>query len=651
MKPGAGLILLASIVSLGAVAAGIETWKEDTAAAFRKGRRDGVTVSDAGRIRLARKLVAAPKLDALRVWDLARSSDGALYAATGDEGKVFRRRGAGDWEVAHDSGDTQVLSLVALRDGKVLAGTGPSGLVIDVTDPSAKGRPIGPGVLYVWDLAADPDGNVFAATGPQGQLWKRSATGAWTLVFDSPQAHLLCLALAADGSVYAGSDGEGIVYRLGADGKVTALFDAPQNEVKALAVAPDGTVYAGTGAESPASPPNGQPVPADNSVYRIGPEGSARELLKLPKTMVLALAWDRGNLLVGTGPEGLLHEVDVEDREATPLARVDQGHLTAVVADVGGVWLGSGDPAAVYRLETTYIASGTLTSAVHDAKLVSRFGAATWKADEPAGTKVEFQVRTGNTGEPDATWSAWSPPLIDSTPGAIPGGRFAQYRATLHSTNPRSTPLLRSFSIRYRSANAAPELAKLEVPDLSQGDGTPRKGKLAIQWEASDPNGDSLAFTLEIRKEGWPAWVALNEKPTAEKKHELDLAAIPDGTYRLKVRASDRPSNDPREALTRELISDPFVVDHRPPSVALARDGDRFTAKLRDDSTRIASAEFSIDGGEWTPAFPVDGLFDTGDEAVSIPIPALKPGAHLLVVRALDGAGNVGSADLVFPAP
>ncbi len=181
-----------------------------------------------------------------------RGADGTVYAATGDAGKVFRQpaRDGGSWTVVFDAADTQALSLAATPEGKVFAGTGPGGQVVEVTDPQHPASRPDPKVQYIWDLAADAQGNLYAATGPFGQLWKRSRDGKWSLLFDSKAAHLLCLAVAPDGSVYAGSDGEGLIYRVSREGKVAVLYDAPQAEVRSLLLAPDGALYAGTAAEA-----------------------------------------------------------------------------------------------------------------------------------------------------------------------------------------------------------------------------------------------------------------------------------------------------------------------------------------------------------------------------------------------------------------
>ncbi len=247
-----GLCLAATLSLLTPLWAKVESWRQEGSSAFAKFHRENVVVSDTGRVRLGHALERVGSLNAGRVWDLARTRDGVLLAATGDSGQVFRRDPKTDapWTVLYDSTDSQVLSLVECPDGSQFAGTGPNGQLVDLRDPKHPASRPDPKVQYIWDLAADAQGDVYAATGPNGQLWKRSREGRWSLLYDSKSTHLLCVALGPDGSVYAGSDGEGLIYRVGPDGKTTILFDAPQAEVRTLLVTADGTLYAGTAAEA-----------------------------------------------------------------------------------------------------------------------------------------------------------------------------------------------------------------------------------------------------------------------------------------------------------------------------------------------------------------------------------------------------------------
>lgn len=666
-----------------AAATKVETWREDSAAAFGKGKRERVVISDAGNVRLARRIGKTEAIDAARVWDLARAEDGTVYAATGDAGKVFRRAKDGGWALAYKADDSQALSLAVAPGGKVFVGTGPTGQVVDVTDPKHPASRPDPAVQYIWDLAADAAGNLYAATGPRGQLWKRSGDGTWSLLLDAKPSHLLSVAVGRDGVVFAGSDGEGLLYRIGPDGKATVVYDAPQAEIRALVVAPDGSLYAGTADDSGSRGPNRPPglslltspeergarvvlasmtqrptavakpsAAGENVVYKVGADGVPREVFRA-KALVYSLAWQDGRLLVGTGPDGQLFEVRDDGRESSPIARVDHGQVLSLLALPGGeTLLGAGDPGAVLRLEAGFDAEGMLTSDVHDAKLPSRFGALTWRGDSPEKTGVAVAVRTGNVGEPDATWSPWSEPIRDPD-GAradVPPGRFVQYRVTLKTGDPARTPEFRGVTLRYQTANLPPEVHRVDVPDVTEADGTTRQARLNLRWDAVDPNGDDMAFTLHIRKEGWPAWIRLGDAPITEKTFAWDSTAVPDGTYRLRVTASDRPSNLPGEAKERHRTSEPFVVDHEAPSVKVEpKTGGRgATVTLRDDLTRLVKAAYALDGGDWVPVFPADGLFDGRRETIAIDLPDLAPGHHVLMVRANDAAGNLGTGDAVL---
>ncbi len=369
------------------------------------------------------------------------------------------------------------------------------------------------------------------------------------------------------------------------------------------------------------------------------------------KVLVYALALQKDHLFVGTGPEGQLYEIRDSGRESSPIARLDSGQILALLNESeGGLLLATGDPGGVVRVETGHVASGTILSDVKDTKLISRFGAISWRAEQPNGTSVALQVRSGNVAEPDTTWSDWSPEQTDpeNAQAQVPVGRFVQYRVKLSTRDPAVTPELSSVSLRYQSANLPPEIVKLDVPDISALDGATRQTRLTFRWDVNDPNDDELHFNLQLRKEGWPDWVRLNEQPLSEKSFAWDTTSVPPGIYRVRLNASDRPSNNEEDALSRDKVSDTFIVDHEAPAVTIKPGLRRASATLKDKLTRITRAAYAVDGGEWNPVFPEDGLFDTPNEAVAIPLPDLKPGTHILMVRATDAAGNVGTGDALI---
>jgi hypothetical protein len=226
-----------------------------------------------------------------------------------------------------------------------------------------------------------------------------------------------------------------------------------------------------------------------------------------------------------------------------------------------------------------------------------------------------------------------------------------QYRVTLRTTNPKVTPALHSLALRYATTNQPPEVTGIEVPDLDAGNlDNPKKVKL--KWTATDPNDDELTYQVYLRKDGWQSWVRVAED-LDKKEYECDTAALPSGTYRVKVVASDRKDNAPEEALTGERISAPFPIANTPPEVTVRvvaiRGGKAvIEAKAAHPLVRLASASFAVNGKAWSNVFPEDGLFDSRTETFRFRTEALRPGTYVVVLRVRDAAGNVGAGDAVF---
>jgi hypothetical protein len=262
-------------------------------------------------------------------------------------------------------------------------------------------------------------------------------------------------------------------------------------------------------------------------------------------------------------------------------------------------------------------------------------------------------VRSGNVAEPDETWSDWSAELTDAQQAVIPAptARFLQYRVTLTSDSPAATPVFHGLTLRYMTTNHAPEVGKIETPDLDAGNLEEPK-KLRFKWSATDPNEDELTYSLFVRKEGWKSWVLLEDN-LAKTEYEWDTTTVPSGVYELKVVASDRKDNPDEDALSGERVTSPFVVSHQPPAVSVkvvGTDGDEavIEATATDPLVRLTSASYAVNGKKWVNVFPTDGLFDSKSEAFRFKTEALKPGTYVLVLRVKDAAGNTGSGDVVF---
>jgi hypothetical protein len=695
-------------------AAKIKVWHPSTPAQYEKAYLRHAVLSSEGTLRLARQLRPLAGLDATHVWDLLEDRNGNLIAATGDEGKVYKITPEGKVSVLHASEQSQVLCLALAADDSIYAGTGPAGQVVRI-DPRGQAKVFcSTGEGYVWSLAIDPrNGAIYAGTGPHGRILRLSPEGKASVFCTTKQDHILCLAAGADGTLYAGTDRGGLVYRIDAKGKAFVLYQAVQAEVRALKVTADG-LYVGTSAPTkrrgtapssassesgssvaanprttPATPVSTRktdskteeeegaasgkrtladeretgkgksadaptpPAAGENSVYRIAPDGTVREVFR-EKAMILSLLRQGRHFFVGTGMDGQLFEVNETTRERSEIARLDHGQILCMCRrHDGSIVLGTGDPGKLYVLQDRYAASGTVVSEVHDAKIISKWGSLRWEADVPEGTSVTVAVRSGNVAEPDETWSDWSAEQTNAQQATIvaPPARFLQYRVTLATNNPTATPAVRAVSLRYATTNQAPEVTRVEVPDLNAVNLENPK-KLKFKWAATDANEDDLTYLVYVRKEGWKNWVRLEDE-LDKTEYEWDTTTMPSGIYRLKVVATDRKDNPETDALTGQRTSLPFVVSHVPPTVTVKTagvDGDRVLLEATASSplVRLTAASFAVNGKKWTNVFPTDGLFDSKSETFQFKTESLQPGTYVLVLRVRDAAGNTGSADLVF---
>ena len=176
------------------------------------------------------------------------------------------------------------------------------------------------------------------------------------------------------------------------------------------------------------------------------------------------------------------------------------------------------------------------------------------------------------------------------------------------------------------------------------------KGYLGARWLASDPNGDSMVYTVEIRGANETEWKPLKDKVN-EKYVSWDSTAFPDGEYRLRVTASDAPSNPPAEALASRLESDPFTIDNTPPKITgitATRTGGKVLVRWHaaDALSNIEKAEYSLDGGEWTVAAPVTRLSDGPELDYELSLDA-GPGEHTIAVRVQDECDNLATDKVV----
>lgn len=670
---------LALLATSDAEAVKPSVWRNDTQGAFSKGEPENISITTDGQVTLAPLFEEIAVPDVENVWCLVEDARGDLYAGTGNSGKVLRISPKGEVSVLFDSPEVGIQSLAFDGKGNLYAGSSPDGLVYRIAPDGTATSFCMTGETYVWALAFGPDGDLYAGTGIQGKILRISSKGDAEEIYRAPDPHVMCLISDAEGNLYAGTEGSGIVYRIEGEGPPRVLYDAAEREIHTLAMGRDGVLYAGAIPGSPREPSGPEPPqrepprpePAGQGViYRIEPSGAVDRLWSSSEHLLLSMAvTPRGNLVVGTGDRGFLFEVTPEGKGAELAKCRDEKPLCMLVDHDGHILVGTGAPGGIHRLTSSYAEEGTFTSEAHDHKIVSNWGRISWRAEVPEGTRIACQTRSGNTEEPDDTWSGWSKELKRSGERIpSPPGRFLQYRATLSTSDGSRTPALKEVSLTGAQENLRPRVTSIQCHPYV---GTPSRGNIAppsserqvqkrplkrglrmIKWDAEDPNGDDLTYSIFLRGIEERDWRPL-EEDLRTRSYMWDTESAPDGTSQIRIVASDRSDNPPAHALSGEIVSKPFEVDNTAPTIrnlsAAGKGPGRIAVRgIAEDATSfVRKGEYAVDAGTWQVILPEDRIFDSGREPFEFAVENLEPGEHAIVVRMTDALENVGTARVI----
>lgn len=645
-----------------AVAVGTRTFDLHSGDDFKGGDLDGVAVDASGHVRAGFDLSNVPVTDASSIWSALPLADGSVLLGTGNEGKLIQVT-AGTAKVVAETKSLVVTSLTAAWGGAVVLGTLPNGEVMKWDHGKLTSLAKLKGAEHVWQVAYDAKTKgVFAATGPEGKLYRIDAQGNAQVYFDAEEQHLMSVAVGPDGSVYTGTSDKAKLYKLTGPGRATVLHDFARTEVRGIAVADNGTVYAianeikegsytpaSHGESSSAGPaPKATPVKGKGTLYAFSPDGKPEQLIDDKDEHFVSVAvGDDGKPYVGTGVEGRIYTVD-DQHNSVLIADTPERQIFAMWLRGKQRFVASSDPAVLHPITGIGGPDAVWTSKVLDAGLRAQFGRLTWLSTAP----VELSTRSGNTAEPDDTWSAWSAPLVQPGPITSPAARYLQLRARF-SRDPRA--VLSEITVPFVTDNlravvtdiGADEESKTATGIESSGGPITKKADptISLKWKVDNPDKDELVYRLQYRLIGTTDWYDIldpKEKLT-KTSYSWDTADLPEGRYRVRVVASDEISNPPELAKKHELESTVILVDNTPPSIeGLEVVGRKIRGTAIDGVGPISRIEISIPGtNDWYPFFPRDGVFDEQREEFDADVSSFAPQGHaMLSVRVYDHANN-----------
>ncbi len=577
------------------------------------------------------------------IWALAVAPDGALMVATGDEGKIFRVTAAGQGTVYYETGQAHVTALAFDAQGRLLAGSEPNGILYRVTAP----------------------GKAF-------------------VLYKSSLPEIRSIVPASGGVIYAAAMGGGVAKRVGAaSSAITSVSGAgvpsvsttitvteqsginppPKPEAPKPAVsAPQTTVVAAA--------PSSESSSGDRSaLYKISADNSVETLWTSKEENIYDVAVEavpnKGpSVLFLTDAQGRIYQLEGALR-ATLLAQANEGDATRLLVSNQSLLMSTGNLGKLLRLGGGAASNGWFESPVHDSGAVAKWGRISWHGDSKG---IALRTRSGNSARPDTTWSDWSEPVADPTQSAVaspaigsPSARYIQWRADF-TGSAGSAPAIDDVIVAYLPQNSPPVVRSIVAAGAAStkpasSDSTPvgtiahgAEQQIQVVWQADDPDGDRLIYSLYFRGEDESQWKLLRANLT-ETVYSMDGDALADGRYFFRVVASDRPSNPVDLAREAELVSTPVTIDNTPPVVTLTgpeRTGTSFLIYADAvDRGSLRRCEYSVDAGPWVLVEASDGVTDSPRERFTIGVANLPAGEHVISVRVYDAAGNAGLAKYV----
>jgi hypothetical protein len=628
----------------------------------------------------------------LEVHAIARAPGGGLYVGTSPDGRIYKVDSTGKSTEFFDPDEKYIWALAVAADGAVFAATGDKGLIYRIT-PDGKGA-----VFYktksthVRSLLLTTSGELLAGTESPGRVFRIGQDGSGFLVLDASQQEISALRAGPGGIVYAAAQtGKASDDRPSGPPAMTDASKTPlptvSAEITAVAVVGDQGPVGSSGSSRESGRASGK-----GAVYRIQPDGVWDQVWASADDAPYDVALDeQGGLLVATGGKGKIYRVTGEPTESTLLTRAPAQQVTSFISNgARGLLIATANPGKILRLSAEPSTNGSYESDVRDAEAVATWGAISWRGAAPQGTDVRLFTRTGNTAAPDDTWSPWSAAYRRSEGEQItsPKARYLQWKVELTGAGNRS-PVVTSVTVAYQQRNLRPEITSITVhppgvvfqrpfstgeAEIAGYDGTTiaqraqsggggsavlgrrgyQKGLQTFIWKAQDPNDDDLTYDILYRREGETNWKALKRNLT-DPILVWDTTSVPNGTYMIKVVASDASANPPGAALVAERESDTFDIDNAPPMItvnSVSREAGRTIVRfvVKDADFPVQRVEYSLDADRWRPLYPRDGIADSRTEEFELTLDQ-DVTEKAIILRAFDGMNNVATARAEAPVP
>ncbi len=631
--------------------------------------------SPQGSVTLVRKgqIVAALELPVDSIFDFIRQPGEAkaVLIATGNPGRIYRL-------------DLAAFEAAGVAKGKVTAladlaqhGVQPFGEVRD---------------RNVRRLLALSDGRVMAGSAPKGNVYAFSPSGgAPLLLMENKEAEVTDLLLDSTGGFYAAITLSGTL--------VESRVNRPAPPVPAAAA---GATPAPTPEADPADVTRNERFPGRGQLVYFPPGGLPETVMSRSNTAFYRLAWhDDTNvkwILISGGEQGELLAYAPGERRSLNLGATGSAQVNAILPSQAGVHglfhLLRNNPTGLSQLNFYDGGERSLETRKIDLGVAAEIGQLHFtQAGSHPSAKVRVALRTSFGSDELEGWSGWVD--LQPTDGAwfAPGlvGRYVRLRMTIESPV-QHTPVIDKATLHFLPQNRRPQLSDFRIfpphlglvpaaeaaatpPNSTLGqllapagrDGkddsgttkrrasflnslvVPQPGAQFVYWTLTDADDDNLAATFSLRPEQAPEWIDL-AIDTTDSYVQFDITHLPEGRYFSRLVVSEQAPRPADQRLRYTFETDSLTIDRTAPEIVRvsAEKTDavwRVLVEGKDTLSQLAGAEVILNNGTRTTLeHPVDGILDGRQETFIAEFPEAKAaGATSAEILLYDQSGNSSS--------
>ena len=222
---------------------------------------------------------------------------------------------------------------------------------------------------------------------------------------------------------------------------------------------------------------------------------------------------------------------------------------------------------------------------------------------------------------------------------------------TTHSITP---PTMAPHGIRYHRRSRVSQSPGLPVSPSAP---SPNSDSMTEFEKKLDPNIPPFLKQIALDRHRSVLEGSAGESSQRDSFRAWDTQSVPDGTYILRVSASDLASN-PTDPMTTFAVSTSIIVCNSAPTIhvlgkpQVRPDRSVFVRGVATQAlASITAVQYRVDNGDWISATADDGIFDSSRETFQFSTVPLSHGKHSIEILAFNSATEQNSIKLEFVTP